>query len=152
MSLTPEDIAAILTKSAGYDSTHTPRISVILTSAWLEHFNRYIPTATREDLLEAVTEYHHLPHDRMIQPGDLSLVYRAKLRDNTDRTDPELRALPGDSKGGELPDYPVEWTSEERLAAYWYLVKSRCTRPAKTENWHTILRIARRPSGHQEAS
>ena len=146
MSLTPEDVAAILTKSAGYDSTHTPRSSAVLTAAWLEHFDRYAPEVTRAQALDAVTEYHRQPHDRMLQPADLTAVIRAQFREQLDRLDTEARNRPGDEKtADDLPPYPGEWGSTERLTAYWYVVKNRTvTRPVTTDNWRTILNTARR--------
>jgi hypothetical protein len=138
MTLTPDDISAALTKSAGYDAAHTPRASAVLTAAWLEHFATYAPHATREDLLAAVTEYHREPHDRMLQPADLTVVIRGWRRDEYARADPEVRALPSAS-GGELPDYPQEWTSKERLAAYWHMVRTKAM-PRTTDNWRTLLR------------
>lgn len=141
MTLTPDDISAVLTKSAGYDSAHTPRASAVLTGAWLEHFGTYAPYATREDLLAAVTEYHRDPRDRMLQPADLTSVIRAWRRDEHDRTHPEVRALPRAGDGD--PDYPEEWSTEDRLAAYWYMIKSRTAQPRTTDNWRTLLRAAR---------
>ena len=141
MTLTADDISAVLTKSAGYDSMHTPRSSAILTGAWLEHFATYAPYVTRDDLLAAVTEYHKEPRDRMLQPADLTAIIRGWRRDEHARTDPAVRALPGTS-GGELPDYPREWTSEQRLAAYWQMVRTRAT-PQTTDNWRTLLRGSR---------
>jgi len=149
MSLNPDDVSAILTKSAGYDSAHTPRSSAILTAAWLEHFDRYAPTATRAQTLEAVTEYHREPHDRMLQPGDLTAIIRAQYRDHLARLDPDLRALPSSSSASELPDYPAEWDSNDRMAAYWYVVKNRAAHPVTTENWRTILRTARHGEGRE---
>ena len=144
MSLNADDIAAVLTKSAGFDSAHTPRASAILTAAWLEHFATYAPSATRADLLSAVSVYHREPHDRMLQPGDLSIVIRARRQDELDRTNPDERALPAGAQNvGELPDYPSEWSPDERLTAYWHMVKTRTARPVKTENWWTLLRAAR---------
>lgn len=148
MSLTPEDIAAVLTKSAGYDSMHTPRASAVLTGAWLEHFGTYAAYATRADLLAAVTEHHREPHDRMLQPADLTVIIRARHRDNHARTDPNERALPGATAGGDLPDYPQEWTSDERLAAYWQMIKAR-SRPATTDNWRIFLRSARKRASQE---
>lgn len=143
MTLAPEDIAAVLTKSAGYDSMHTPRASAILTGAWLEHFGIYAPYATRDDLLAAVTEYHRESHDRMLQPADLTAVIRAWRRDEHARSDPDERALPGPSAtGGDLPPYPEDWPSEDRLAAYWQMIRTHA-RPQTTDNWKTILRAAR---------
>lgn len=142
MTLTPDDISAVLTKSAGYDSAHTPRNAAILTAAWLEHFGRYAPTATRAQVLEAVAEYHREPHDRMLQPGDLTAIIRVQTREHIARLDPAERDRR--NTGTDMPDYPAEWSPEERLSAYWYVVKNRAAHPATTENWRTILRAARR--------
>jgi len=134
-----DDVIDALTASGGYDAAHTPKTSRTLVAAWLDHFHRFAPNATREDLLAAVAEHHREPRERMLQPADLSGLCRAFRRDDLDRMDPDAR--PVHNHGGELPDYPAEWDSKQRLAAYWHAIRNRI-RPATTQNWHTVLAAA----------
>jgi hypothetical protein len=137
--ITHNDALDALSKAASYDAAHTPRTSSLLIDAWIDHFTLYAPGVTRDHLLAAVSEYHREPRDRMLQPADLSAICRALRRDELDRTDPDDR--PYRDVGGELPDYPAEWTSEQRLCGYWQAIRKR-TYPATTDNWHTILATA----------
>lgn len=143
-----DDILDALTKSTAYDSQHTPTPSRILIDAWLEHFERYAPGVERDELILAVAEYHREPRDRMLQPADLSAIARVLRRDALDRADPEDR--PQRNVAGELPDYPEEWDSEQRLTAYWYAVSTR-SYPAITYNWHSILDAATRKHEARES-
>ena len=43
----------------------------------------------------------------------------------------------------ELPDYPAEWTAEQRVAAYWHALY-HTGMPANTRGWETVLSIAGR--------
>lgn len=141
------DILDALTKSTAYDSQHTPAPSKILIDAWLEHFETYAAGVERDELLAAVAEYHREPRDRMLQPADLSTLCRALRRDSLDRMDPDERLLAvGASASSELPDYPDDWTSEQRLSAYWHTIDTG-TRPATTKNWHTVLKAAQARKG-----
>lgn len=85
--ITPDDVLDALSKAAAYDNQHCPKPHSILVSAWVEHFERFASAVTRDDLLEAVTEYHREPHDRMLQPADLSSIARALRRDRFERSD-----------------------------------------------------------------
>jgi hypothetical protein len=85
--ITDTDVLDALTKAAAYDASHTPKTSNMLIKAWLEHFERYASAVTREDLLEAVTEHHREPHDRMLTPADLSGIARLLRRDRLERSD-----------------------------------------------------------------
>lgn len=85
MALTTNDIIDALTKAAAYDAYHTPKTSHILLQAWKEHFDRFTPHATRQDILEAVTVYHRITREHMLQPADLSAIIRAATLDNLDR-------------------------------------------------------------------
>lgn len=103
--ITETDIAAALAKSAAYDSQHAPKPSKILIAAWVEHFAKYASAVTRADLLEAVTEYHREPHDRILQPADLSSIARVMRGDRLQRSDFDSDrrhaiAAAGDAKSG----------------------------------------------------
>jgi hypothetical protein len=39
------------------------------------------------------------------------------------------------------PDYPAEWTAQQRLTAYWHAVGHDIT-PNQTNSWHSILNQA----------
>lgn len=43
----------------------------------------------------------------------------------------------------EVPDYPPEWTAEQRVAAYWHAVYHTGF-PAYTKDWHTVWKLAQR--------
>jgi hypothetical protein len=139
--ITRNDVLDVLTKAAAYDAAHTPKTSNMLIHAWLEHFESYAPNVQREELIAAVTEYHREPRDRMLQPADLSALCRALRRDALDRMEPD--EAPQHNKSADIPDYPADWTREQRLCAYWHTVRTG-TKPATTENWHTVLAAAKK--------
>lgn len=84
--ITRNDIIDALTKSSAYDNQHTPTPTRILIDAWCEHFQRFAPGVDREMLLDAVTEYHRVSRDRILQPADLSAIARAFCIDDFDRS------------------------------------------------------------------
>lgn len=83
--LKENDVIDALIKCTGYDSQHTPRASEIVIDAWMEHFEEY-PGVTREDLLQAVREYHRTSHDSQIQPAHLSQIARKYGRDRIEQS------------------------------------------------------------------
>jgi hypothetical protein len=129
--ISQDDVIDALTKAAAYDAAHTPKTSRALVHAWLEHFHRFAPNATRDDLLSAVSEYHREPRERMLQPADLSGMCRALRSEALGRMSPEDR--PHRNTVGELPDYPDKWDSEQRLRAYWHAIRTAlCLRRRRT--------------------
>lgn len=73
--LTTSDVFEVLQKSAAYVNDKTPAASEATVLAWVEHFQQF-PHITRADALTAVTRYYRDPHDRMIQPADVSKFAR----------------------------------------------------------------------------
>ena len=92
MTITANNVGAILAKCGGYRPDKTPQPSEIVAMAWVEHFSDF-PAVTLEDALEAVKVYHREPQDRMIQPADIGKVARAIRRDKSDRETDEIRRL-----------------------------------------------------------
>jgi hypothetical protein len=92
MTISTTDVGRILAKCSGYRPDKTPNYSELVAMAWIEHFSDF-PHVTIDDALEAVKNYHREPHDRMIQPADISKIAREIRRDKSDReTEQQRRA------------------------------------------------------------
>lgn len=92
MSISITEIGAVIAKCSGFRPDKTPQPSELVLRAWHEHFTDW-PHVTVEDALEAVKVYHREPHERMIQPADISRVAREIRRDKSEReTESERRA------------------------------------------------------------
>lgn len=90
MTISTSEIGAILAKCSGYCPDKTPQPGELVIMAWHEHFADF-PHLTIADALEAVKRYHRDPHDRMIQPADISKIAREIRRDRCDREDEAAR-------------------------------------------------------------
>lgn len=90
MTISTTEIGAILAKCNGYRPDRTPQPSELVIRAWHEHFETF-PHLTLTDALEAVKIYHRDPHDRMIQPADISRAAREIRRDRLDREPDAMR-------------------------------------------------------------
>lgn len=55
----------------------------------------------------------------------------------------EPQHAPGDIFGVDTPNYPAEWNSEQRVAAYWYAL-SRDINVRSEHAWHAVLADAER--------
>lgn len=44
---------------------------------------------------------------------------------------------------GDIPDYPPEWDSGRRVAAYWHALY-HCGLPANTKSWLTVWNLVER--------
>lgn len=84
--ITGKDIIDALIKCSGYDSAHTPKPSEVVIEAWQEHFLDF-PSVTRDDLLQAVKEYHRTPRDVQLQPAHISLIARKYSRERFERSE-----------------------------------------------------------------
>jgi hypothetical protein len=84
--VTEDDVFDALTKCTGYDSAHTPKPSEIVVEAWMEHLSDF-PSVTRQDLLDAVKEYHRTPRDVQLQPAHISAIARKYSRERYERSD-----------------------------------------------------------------
>lgn len=49
----------------------------------------------------------------------------------------------GDEDVFETPDYPAEWDSQQRIAAYWHAVY-HTGMPAREKDWHAVGRSLQR--------
>lgn len=111
--ITSEDIIDALIKCSGYDTAHTPKPSEIVVIAWAEHFEDF-PGVTRDDLLEAVKEYHRTPRDVQLQPAHISLIARKYSRERYERSEldsPERRRLEQLSDAKAAPEAAIEGAS-----------------------------------------
>jgi len=50
---------------------------------------------------------------------------------------------PGDLIAEETPNYPEEWTSDQRVAAYWFAL-GHGIKVRSTNAWHAVLADAER--------
>lgn len=103
----------VLAKCAANDPNF-PRPSEAVRLAWAEHIG--MTSLSLEDLLDAVTAVYGVqtgPGFRML-PGHVIAAARVIRQDRVQRTDVSPPAVVV-----EEPDYPAEWTTEQRLAAYW---------------------------------
>jgi hypothetical protein len=51
----------------------------------------------------------------------------------------------------DAADYPLEWTSDERLAAYWF-AHTRGFIPRTEDNWRNVLANAKRTAERHHAA
>ena len=106
--LTTSDVFEVLQKSAAYVNDRTPAASEATVLAWVEHFQQF-PHVTRADALTAVTRYYRDPHDRMIQPADVSKIARDLHQDRALRS--PTRAI---EEGGSTNEHKNACLSEIR--------------------------------------
>jgi hypothetical protein len=55
---------------------------------------------------------------------------------------------PGDELAGQTAEYPREWTSEQRVAAYWWALGHRIN-VWTTAGWHQVQRDLQAHAGHR---
>jgi len=80
------DVCEALAVCSAYDSQHTPVPSEQVVVAWLQHFGQF-RHVNRIHLEKAVLEYYNSPHDRLIQPVDLSSIARKYSREDIERSE-----------------------------------------------------------------
>jgi hypothetical protein len=96
------------------------------------------------------------------EPADLIRVARAARQDSLwrddepdyhrDAADQAEHVYPGDDKAApDPPDYPSEWTTAQRLSAYWYALKLRAM-PTTTKGWEAILAQQEQENARREHS
>jgi hypothetical protein len=93
---------------------------------WLEMLVRF----DKDDCLDAIMAHRAQQPGAWLEPGHVVQRVKAKINDRLERQDPDERGWahePSNSwdKGVDGDEYPVSWTSEERLAAYWGKIESR---------------------------
>lgn len=86
MALTPQDVIDVLKKCVGYAPDQTPTPNELTIQAWCEHFGSV--RVDRDEAMEAVRRYFLKPHDRMVQPADISAIARDMRKDFLDRFPP----------------------------------------------------------------
>lgn len=79
------DVGKVLAKCAYYAGDRTPQIDDGPIFAWWEHFQDF-PYLTLDVVLDAVKFYYRDPHDRMVQPADISKVARELQQDRALRS------------------------------------------------------------------
>ena len=114
----------------GNAADKTPQVSEIVVRAWVDYF-RPFTSWTGDDLAVAVVEYCKRPRERLVQPADLGVIIKALRADELARMDPDERAREVgsrvrrdrhgyvDKSAPDEPDYPPDWTAEQRTGAYW---------------------------------
>jgi hypothetical protein len=77
--------------------------------------------------------------------GDYADDYRrGPLRDRPPVESEADNWHPGDALAApDLPPYPADWTSEQRVGAYWAALRMRVT-PTSTNSWRAILTQAQK--------
>lgn len=113
--------------------------------------------------LQAVRDHMRDRPGVWLEPGHVYQRARALRRDELDRSglpaiEPrrdagdEPQHYPGDLKAApDLPPYPTEWTTQQRLAAYWHVIRERVTWPRATDNWRAVLNQAERKAERRHA-
>ena len=92
--ITRSDIIDALTMCVGYDPIHAPKQSEIITDAWVKHFEG-LPQVTPRELLDAVNTYYRAPQQQpWPQPGVISGIARAAIKDRADREPIEHNRVP----------------------------------------------------------
>lgn len=148
-TITPADASEIIAVITACHHRSAPRMddpaaARATVNVWSELLGGYGFTCT--DYVAAVKERARMSTDAP-EPADLIRVARNMRNDLLNRgTDyhredepTELAQYPGDEKAApDPPDYPREWTVQQRLSAYWYARKLHAM-PSTTKGWHAIL-------------
>lgn len=142
------DALAVLAATAP-DKTPNPNEATM--AAWAKYYDSH-PRWTDDDLVAAAWEHAKTPRERMVQPADLSEIISSWYQDRLARMDPADRedawtelgggGYPGDKPQvrrdrygyptkaeDDEPSYPADWTSDQRIKAYWERVRSGVRRP-----------------------
>lgn len=124
--ITTTEIGAILAKCAGYRPDKTPQPSELVIRAWAEHFADF-PHLDASDALEAVRVFHRDPHDRMIQPADISKIAREIRRDRAQREPDAVREARQSALDARLVDAIETFPATPPVAARTYTRPSHRT-------------------------
>jgi hypothetical protein len=160
--ITTADTLEIMTVVAACHPRTAPRIDdreVALATAgiWVELLAEF--DFSKDELISAVKSRAKVCSEAP-EVADVIRVARSRRSEQMARTgvpspagiDGKPEHYPGDAKAAaDLPDYPAGWTAEQRMTAYWYVIRERHTWPATTDNWRTILHLAQRPRARDEA-
>ena len=158
--ITRDDILDALTMLTGNAPDKTPQPSELVTQAWLDYFKAY-PSWIGDELVAAASDYCRSgTRERMVQPADLGEIIRGWRQDTLARMSPEERESAWEQLGGggypgdeqqqqrtprdrygvpdksqlDEPPCPIDWTSDQRLKAYWERVRSGVVRPGRIKD------------------
>lgn len=162
-TITPADASEIIAVIVACHHRTAPRMddpeaSRATATIWAELLNGH--GFTTDELIAAVKTRAQILSDAP-EPADLIRVARANRNDDMGRAvepDGSIGELTngeewdghqGDLKAADDPgDYPSDWTSEQRLSAYWYAVRLGGI-PATTAGWAAIEKQLKRHQEHQ---
>jgi hypothetical protein len=134
-----------------------PEVAKATADLWADLLSGYDLTCT--EYIEAVKQRAKSCPDAP-EPADLIRVARATRQEALWRDEPEpdyhrsgdyhrSAVDPGDEKAApDPPDYPREWTTEQRVSAYWHAVRLRAM-PTTTKGWHAILKQLEQQREHR---
>jgi hypothetical protein len=124
----------------------------------VEFWQEIIGDLSKDLALQAVKDHFRTRPGVWLEPGHIVTRAREIRRDMLARdTDYRRNAddpdehYPGDAKAADdLPDYPREWTAEQRVGAYWAALRLNAT-PTNTNSWYAIVeQAAERHKKHTE--
>ena len=95
------DIPVILTWCAGFAADKAPQPSEAVQNAWASHFEDF-PKLEMADVQQAVKQYFREPHERLVQPADITKLARAIRQDRVQRETDEERQAFEDAWDAEL--------------------------------------------------
>lgn len=151
--ITTADVLEVMTVITACHHKTAPRmddeqVTMATAKIWLDLLARY--DFTKDDLVAAVKSRAEVCPDAP-EAADVIRVARAARSDRMERAPlPEFRPprhgddddydyrRPGDAKAASDPgEYPREWSSEQRLAAYWHALRLHAI-PSTAAGWKSI--------------
>jgi hypothetical protein len=146
ITITPADASEIIAVIAACHHRTAPRMdddeaAIATATVWADLLSGYDLTCT--EYIQAVKSRAKGCPDAP-EPADLIRVARAARQESLWRDEPEpdfhrQAAPPGDEKAApDPPDYPREWTAQQRRSAYWFAVRMHAM-PSTEKGWHAIL-------------
>jgi hypothetical protein len=136
------DVIDVLTVITAGDGRREPGPSDI--EFWCE----IIGDLSKDLAMQAVKDHFRTKPGVWLEPGHIVARAREIRRDMLDR-EPDFHRSPpiedeadsyyqGDIKAApDLPPYPRHWTSQRRVAVYWYAMSLRAV-PSKTSGWQAL--------------
>jgi hypothetical protein len=141
--ITPADHIDALSMLIATAPDKTPDAGEATIRAWVDYTDRF-PAWTGDEWVAAAGELNQRPRERLVQPSDLGEIVKMWRRDARERMDPEERPYADLGGGAPVPPgvrrdrhgyvdksdpaddehYPADWTTEQRLEAYWARVNA----------------------------
>jgi hypothetical protein len=125
-----DDTQELLSTVQSFDNR---RVDATVISLWHELLERY----TKDECIDAVVQHKAERPGDWLEPGHIIQIVRAARNDRFERSDPDdrphmvgLNGVKRDrygfiDKSVEEPEYPGDWTAEQRVKHYWQQIENQ---------------------------